>query len=147
MNTAPLPDFARRETIRGLQKLVMLRLQGAPPEEGIELVAAVWLEALASLKIGWEEQHDQGRIQAAFSRLIADAERWPPPKMLIERIPPRPPPKALPHYRYTTPEEEALGHENLKQLYQIIKQSLVKGLDDGEKTENPSRSDGGAEQG
>lgn len=124
----PVPDFVNNEIVRGLQKLMMLRLQGAPPEEGIELVAVVWIEALMALPIGWDEQQDQGRIQAAFVKLISDTERWPPPKMLIERLPPRPEPKLLAYQYHATPEQEARGKENLKKLYQIIQKSLLKGL-------------------
>lgn len=124
----PLPPFAQQEVLRGLQKLVALRLQGAPPEEGIKLTAAVWLEAVATLPIGWDRQQDEGRIQAAFAQLAVDAERWPPPKMLIERLPPRPEPKLLTHRYHATPEDEARGRENLKKLYQIIGNSLLKGF-------------------
>lgn len=126
--TKPLPPFVRREVLRGLQKLAALRLQGAPPREGIKLTAAVWLEAIATLRIGWDRQQDAGRITAAFAQLAVDAERWPPPKMLIERLPPRPEPKLLNYQYHATPEQEARGRENLKKLYQIIQKSIWKGL-------------------
>lgn len=124
----PLPAFVQHEVLRGLQKLVALRLQGAPPEEGIKLTAAVWLEAMAALPIGWDKQQDAGRITAAFAQLALDAERWPPPKMLIERLPKRPPLPQLAYDRTPTPEEEARGKENLKKIYQIIQNSLMKGI-------------------
>lgn len=116
----PLPKFARDEILTGLQKLMMLRPDGAPPNSGIKLTASVWMEAIASLPIQWNEQQDAGRITRAFACLLAEIERWPTPKMLIRCLPPRPEPPKLEHKRQLTPEEEARGRENLKKLYQII---------------------------
>ena len=116
----PLPKFARDEILTGLQKLMMLRPDGAPPNSGIKLTASVWMEAIASLPIQWDEQQDAGRITRAFACLLAEIERWPTPKMLIRCLPPRPEPPKLEHKRQLTPEEEARGRENLKKLYQII---------------------------
>ena len=122
----PLPAFVQQEVLRGLQKLVALRLQGAPPEEGIKLTAAVWLEAMAALPIGWDKQQDAGRITAAFAQLAVDAERWPPPKMLIERLPKRPPLPQLAYDRTPTPEERARAQENLRKIKQSIKDIVQK---------------------
>ena len=116
----PLPKFARDEILTGLQKLMMLRPDGAPPNSGIKLTASVWMEAIASLPIQWDEQQDEGRITRAFACLLAEIERWPTPKMLIRCLPPRPEPPKLEHKRQLTPEEKARGRENLKKLYQII---------------------------
>ena len=116
----PLPKFARDEILTGLQKLMMLRPDGAPPNSGIKLTASVWMEAIASLPIQWDEQQDAGRITRAFACLLAEIERWPTPKMLIRCLPPRPEPPKLEHKRQLTPEEEARGRENLKKLYQKI---------------------------
>lgn len=116
----PLPKFVSDELLTGLQKLMMLRLEGAPPADGIKLTASVWVEAIASVNISWVEQLDKGRITAGFTRLFAEIERWPTPKMLIRCLPPRPEPPKLEHKRQLTPEEKARGRENLKKLYQII---------------------------
>lgn len=116
----PLPKFVSDELLTGLQKLMMLRLEGAPPADGIKLTANVWVEAIASVNISWVEQLDKGRITAGFTRLFAEIERWPTPKMLIRCLPPRPEPPKLEHKRQLTPEEKARGRENLKKLYQII---------------------------
>ena len=99
---------------------MMLRLEGAPPADGIKLTASVWVEAIASVNISWAEQLDKGRITAGFTGLFAEIERWPTPKMLIRCLPPRPEPPKLEHKRQLTPEEKARGRENLKKLYQII---------------------------
>ncbi|WP_275689365.1 hypothetical protein [Eikenella corrodens] len=37
----PLPKFVSDELLTGLQKLMMLRLEGAPPADGIKLTASV----------------------------------------------------------------------------------------------------------
>lgn len=116
----PLPKFVSDELLTGLQKLMMLRLEGAPPADGIKLTASVWVEAIASVNISWAEQLDKGRITAGFTQLFAEIERWPTPKMLIRCLPPRPEPPKLEHKRQLTPEEKARGRENLKKLYQII---------------------------
>ena len=116
----PLPKFVSDELLTGLQKLMMLRLEGAPPADGIKLTASVWVEAIASVNISWAERLDKGRITAGFTRLFAEIERWPTPKMLIRCLPPRPEPLKLEHKRQLTPEEEARGRENLKKLYQKI---------------------------
>lgn len=115
-----LPKFARDEVLSGLQKLVMLRPDGTPPNTGIRLTASVWCEALTATSISWDEQLDKGRITAGFTRLFAEIERWPTPKMLIRCLPPRPEPPKLEHKKQLTPEEEARGRENLKKLYQKI---------------------------
>lgn len=115
-----LPKFVRDEILTGLQKLMMLRPDGAPPNSGIKLTASVWMEAIASLPVNWDERLDAGRIGQGFSRLLAEIERWPTPKMLIERLPPRPEPLKLEHKRRLTPEEKARGRENLNKLYSMI---------------------------
>ena len=116
----PLPKFVSDELLTGLQKLMMLRPDGAPPNSGIKLTASVWIEAIASLPIRWDEQQDAGRITRAFACLLAEIERWPTPKMLIRCLPPRPEPPKLEHKRQLTPEEKARGRENLKKLNQKI---------------------------
>ena len=43
MNTPrKMPDWAYNQMIDGLQKLLVLRLQGAPPTDTISALAAVW---------------------------------------------------------------------------------------------------------
>ena len=105
----PLPKFVSDELLTGLQKLMMLRLEGAPPADGIKLTA-----------IQWDEQQDTGRVTRAFACLLAEIERWPAPKMLIKHLPPREELAQLEHKRQLTPEEKARGRENLKKLYQKI---------------------------
>lgn len=90
MTQQNMPDWVYNQMIEGLQKLLVLRLAGAPPADAVEAVAAVWEEALAPRVWAWLPERDQGRLPAAFRHLILAAERWPSPKMLAEHIPPRP---------------------------------------------------------
>lgn len=92
MNKPAMPNWAYNQMIEGLQKLTVLRLQGAPPADAIKAVATVWEEALAPYVWAWQPETDRHRLPEAFRRLMRESERWPAPKMLIERIPPRPQP-------------------------------------------------------
>ena len=132
----PLPKFVSDELLTGLQKLMMLRLEGAPPADGIKLTASVWVEAIASVNISWAEQLDKGRVTRAFACLLAEIERWPAPKMLIKHLPPRKELPQLEHKRQLTAEEQARGRENLKKLYQIIAE-IFERKSNGSKKENP----------
>jgi hypothetical protein len=51
-----MPDWAYNQMIDGLQKLLVLRLQGAPPADTINVVAMVWEEALTPYT--WAFEHD-----------------------------------------------------------------------------------------
>lgn len=132
----PLPKFVSDELLTGLQKLMMLRLEGAPPADGIKLTASVWMEAIASLPIQWDEQQDAGRVTRAFACLLAEIERWPAPKMLIKHLPPRKELPQLEHKKQLTAEEQARGRENLKKLYQKIAE-IFERKSNGSKKENP----------
>ena len=90
-----MADFIRAETIEGIQRLYTLRLQGAPPEDGVVATAEVWVAALKKRFATWHETQDIGRIRSGFDVLLLDVVRWPTPAMLIERIPKRKPPPAI----------------------------------------------------
>ena len=132
----PLPKFVSDELLTGLQKLMMLRLEGAPPADVIKLTASVWMEAIASLPIQWDEQQDAGRVTRAFACLLAEIERWPAPKMLIKHLPPRKELPQLEHKKQLTAEEQARGRENLKKLNQKIAE-IFERKSNGSKKENP----------
>ncbi|WP_239352749.1 hypothetical protein [Snodgrassella communis] len=118
--------FVRQEIIAGLQLLCTLRLQGAPPSDGIEATAQGWLIALEPRTAGFDEQLDQGRITKAFQLLAAKTVRWPPPVALIELIPERPRPKQLGHDTKLTKEQKKQGQANLKVIKEMINQVLNK---------------------
>ncbi len=75
--------------IDGLQKLLVLRLQGAPPTDTISALAAVWEEALTPHTWSFDEQLDHNRLPTAFKRVIQHAEKWVQPAQVIREIPPR----------------------------------------------------------
>ena len=69
-----MPDWAYNQMIEGLQKLLVLRLQGAPPADTISALAAVWEEALTPHTWAFNEQLDHNRLPTAFKRVIQHAE-------------------------------------------------------------------------
>lgn len=83
--------WLRATIAKGLAGLVVLRLQGQPPEDMITKTAEIWVKAILHQKIfnGWNEQEDKWRIEEAFLTLYAECDRFPSPKMLLERLPKR----------------------------------------------------------
>nr|DAS24834.1 MAG TPA: hypothetical protein [Caudoviricetes sp.] len=89
-----LPASIHNAVIDGVQRLYVLRLDGAPADDTLPLTTQVWLDAIA-----WRRQwadDDLPRLQQAFVALTATAKRWPQPATLLEMLPPRPTPLALP---------------------------------------------------
>lgn len=84
-----MPDWAYNQMIEGLQKLLVLRLQGAPPADTISALAAVWEEALTPHTWAFNEQLDHNRLPTAFKRVIQHTEKWVQPAQVIREIPPR----------------------------------------------------------
>lgn len=84
-----MPDWVRAQILDGLSKLLVLRLQGAPPADTVKAVGTVWIEALTPNTWYFNRELDFKRLPEAFSLLIQETDRWPPPAQLIERIPPR----------------------------------------------------------
>lgn len=121
--------FLREETITGLQKLCILRLENTPAADSIEAVAMVWLEALQTLPISWNESQDKDRVNMAFLRLIKEADRWPSPKMLIERLPRRKETPKLP----TPPISDAERRQNLKKMQEMSRKLAEKMTQNGDK--------------
>jgi len=92
------PDWLRWEVGEGLQKLLSLRLQGAPPVDAVLGTAQVWLEALMAAPISWQEVQDRQRVRTGFARLCIECDRWPAPRHLLQQLPDRQPEyPALPH--------------------------------------------------
>jgi hypothetical protein len=89
--TAPqdLPDWLLREVASGLQRLILLALEGGPALESIEGVVMAWADACLCWPIAWDEAQDARRLQAAFRSLAAGVKRWPSPVQLREALPPR----------------------------------------------------------
>lgn len=88
--------WLKREISSGLQALVALGLRNQPAAEVLPLTADIWLRAIRRGNIGCDiEQIDAPRIREAFDRLFPDLVEWPAPKLLLDRIPPRPKREAL----------------------------------------------------
>lgn len=81
------PEWLRNSILRGIQGLMMLRLQFAPAEDTIASLANAWLAVLMSLPHTWDQERDQPRIQRAFLTIAANCERWPAPKNFIDALP------------------------------------------------------------
>lgn len=116
-----MADWLRAEIGSGLQKLLALRLPGTPPEDAIIGTAEVWLEAVASRNIQWVEHLDRQRVRRAFLALLRDCDRWPSPKLLLENLGNRDPPKALPHPILTS-EEKARNRARLRAMLTSLTQ-------------------------
>lgn len=88
--------WLEREIARGLQGLIALRLSGAPADDSVTLTLDVWLAAIESLPVNWNEQLDAERVRRAFRTLYRICDRWPPPKVFLDNLGNRDPPPALP---------------------------------------------------
>lgn len=90
------PGWLVAEVAEGLQRLLVLRLEGTPPADAIDGVVLAWCDALLVRGGHWDEAHDAPRIRQAYRSLAAHATRWPAPANLWEHLPSRPQPKPLP---------------------------------------------------
>ncbi|XXQ69008.1 hypothetical protein ACKLNO_03885 [Neisseriaceae bacterium B1] len=126
-----MPDWAYNQMIDGLQKLLVLRLQGAPPADTISALAAVWEEALTPHTWAFERDLDEQRLPSAFRQLIAQAERWQQPAQLIKLIPPRPERQVAGLLEQKTPpptpEQRQHAAENKRQILQHLSNIVAKG--------------------
>ncbi|MDO4434714.1 MAG: hypothetical protein Q4B82_09080, partial [Alysiella sp.] len=122
-----MPDWAYNQMIDGLQKLLVLRLQGAPPADTITALAAVWEEALTPITRHWQSETDHNRLPEAFRCVMQQSSRWISPAQLIEQIPARqvPPIAGLIEAKAPplTPEQIAKNKQRLKQILQILAQA------------------------
>lgn len=94
--TERAPDWLRVEVVSGLQRLLLLALEGGPALDSIEGVAMAWVDACMVWPIGWEQAADAPRLRQGFRLLAASCRRWPSPVQLREALPPRQAPPALP---------------------------------------------------
>jgi len=75
--------------ISGLQMLLALRLRNAPSAETTPALTKVWLAAMSSRPIAWDETQDLPRLKKAFTELAARSTHWPAPADLMSVMPPR----------------------------------------------------------
>jgi len=116
-----MDEWLRGEIITGLQKLLALRLPGTPPEDAIIGTAEVWIEGIGSSRIKWDERLDRDRVQIAFATLFRSCEYWPSPKLFLDRLGSRAPPKALPEPPLTPDERQ-----QVKNKLRVIVEQLTK---------------------
>lgn len=90
------PGWLVAEVAEGIQRLLVLRLDGAPPADAVEAVALAWADALLVRGSAWVEHLDAQRAREAFRRMAANVDRWPPPARIWEFMPARQQKKALP---------------------------------------------------
>jgi hypothetical protein len=90
-----LPDWLLQEVAAGLQRLILLALEGGPALESIEGVALAWADACLCWPIAWDEAQDAPRLRLAFRQLAASVKRFPSPVQLREVLPPRQAPPQL----------------------------------------------------
>ena len=109
--------WLEREIARGLQGLIALRLSGAPADDSVTLTLDVWLAAIESLSVNWNEQLDAERVRRAFRTLYRICDRWPAPKLFLDNLGNRDPPKALP----PPPISEEQRKKNVALLRELMK--------------------------
>ncbi|MEW5790014.1 MAG: hypothetical protein ACOY4L_09025 [Pseudomonadota bacterium] len=83
------------EVAEGIQRLLVLRLDGCPPADAVEAVALAWADALMVRGGAWREDLDAPRLREAFRRLAAHSTRWPAPAEIWQHLPARPEPPRL----------------------------------------------------
>lgn len=93
----PAPQWFRQAVADGLQRLVALSLPGQPPAETIALTKESWIDILWPLR-AWQRA-DAERLQSAVRYMASRIDRWPPPRAVLDHLPPRTTPRALPKPR------------------------------------------------
>ena len=114
--------WLEREIARGLQGLIALRLAGAPADDSVTLTLDVWLAAIECQAVTWNEQADAERIRRAFRTLYRICDRWPAPKLFLENLGNRDPPKALPEPPIT-PEARERNRARLREIMESLARS------------------------
>ena len=117
------PGWLVAEVAEGIQRLLVLRLDGCPPADAVEAVALAWADALMVRGGAWREDLDAPRLREAFRRLAAHSTRWPAPAQLWEHLPKRPEPPKL-QAPPTPPSDEERA--KIRALLQQARQHLVR---------------------
>lgn len=121
-----MDEWLREEILTGLQKLLALRLPGTPPEDAIVGTAEVWIEGIGCSRIKWDEQLDRDRVRLAFATLFRSCEYWPSPKLFLDRLGSRAPPKALPEPPLTPDERQQVKNKLRAIVEQLTKSQAMK---------------------
>ena len=102
----------------GLQRLAAMHLASTPNDAGLDLACAVWIDSLW-FRREWHEDPDAGRLRRAFLALAGSARRWPSPADLLDHLPARPQPRALP-----PPDRTPVGQAHLAVMKRLIARAL-----------------------
>lgn len=121
-----VPTWFYNAVSAGLQALVVLHLPGAPGHETVAFTQDVWVEALWTANIDWQEHADTDRLRQAFLRLVRQADRWPAPRALLELLPARPAPRSLPAPRMSKAESDQARQRLAKLLDSLAKAKVVR---------------------
>lgn len=113
-------DWLKVSISRGLQALIVLRLDSAPSMDTVAHTVGIWYRVMKSWPITWDEELDRKRLTDAFLMLGSQCTRWPSPAQLRQVLPSRTPQKALPVPEY--PKEKA--QENLKKIKEMMKSAF-----------------------
>lgn len=119
---ANVPEWFYRSISTGLAALVVLHLPGAPSHEVISYTEDVWVRALWSANVAWQEDLDAPRLAEAFLRLTRQVDRWPAPRALLELLPARPEPIKLAAPQVSRAERE----QNSRRLRELIERLASK---------------------
>lgn len=114
------PGWLVAEVAEGVQRLLVLRLEGCPSADTVQAVALAWADALWLRAGRWSVQEDAPRLRQAFRGLAAHATRWPAPAQLWEHLPPRPEP-----LRLDPPPPTPQERERIRAMLQQARQKLV----------------------
>ena len=111
----PVPDpWFSRVIAEGLQRLAAMHLVGTPTDAGLDLACAVWIDTLWYRR-AWHQDPDAARLRHAFAALSGSARRWPSPADLLDHLPAKPQPPALP-----APPRGRTGAAHLQAMKDLI---------------------------
>ena len=117
-----MPPWFRAAIGEGIQRLVAIGLPGAPGWDAIKLTAQAWGEALWEAPVQWTEKPDAERLRVAFGRAGRTCDRWPSPRQVLDMMPRRPRPPALPAPRLS----EAERKRNSRRLRAALKEAMAR---------------------
>lgn len=93
-----------------------LHLPYSPKADEIPDTAFGWFEIITKKQGGMWVQGDGERLKIGFDELKGDIDRWPAPKTLLDKMPPR---KARPALSFD-PRTEEDNQEGLVKIRQIL---------------------------
>jgi hypothetical protein len=115
-----VPGWLLAEVAGGIQRLLVLRLEGCPPADAVEALALAWADALLVRGGAWDEALDAPRLREAFRRLAAHVQRWPAPADIWAHLPERPRQPELP-----PPPMSAAQREKVRAILQQLRHKMA----------------------